>query len=75
MVPHRFRYYSYWILCFIWIIGERLEKIELKAGSTSEIETGFKWHYNSDMDYNLVLIDEQNIKSVSIDTETIIINQ
>ncbi|PKM51789.1 MAG: hypothetical protein CVV02_04030 [Firmicutes bacterium HGW-Firmicutes-7] len=49
--------------------------IELKAGSTSEIKTGFKWQYNSDVNYNPVFIDEQNVKSISIDGEVFMIKQ
>nr|WP_106780784.1 hypothetical protein [Lysinibacillus timonensis] len=45
--------------------------IELKLGSTSTTESGFKWQYNLDETGERLLLNSDNIKSVMIDGHTI----
>ncbi|KGR76298.1 hypothetical protein [Ureibacillus sinduriensis] len=44
---------------------------ELKSGSTSTTETGFKWQFNLDEAGERLLLSNENIKSVTIDGHTI----
>lgn len=45
--------------------------IELRVSSTSEIERGFKWQYNMDINNNFIFVDDQNVQSIAIDGEVI----
>lgn len=46
---------------------------ELKSGSTSTTETGFKWQFNLDETGERLLLSNENIKSVAIDGHTIVV--
>lgn len=48
--------------------------IELKSGSTSTTDIGFKWQYNLDANNNIIFINNQSVKSITIDGKTIDIN-
>ena len=57
------------------VVGRDDNIIVLKSGSTSEIETGFKWLYNLDTDNTTIFLDKQNIRSLIIDDNIIEIKQ
>ncbi|MBP3953322.1 hypothetical protein [Bacillus suaedae] len=48
---------------------------ELKAGSTSTTESGFKWQYNLNEDQERLFLNDETIKSVTIDGNVIDVQQ